>query len=177
MTYREAIHAAMLTLAEDPKVVFVGYNIRYGSNPAAGTFKGIPGDRLIETPLAENLMTGVAIGLALEGYKPLVYFERSDFLTNAMDAIVNHLDKLAELSEGEFRPTMMLRVVVGNKEHPLYTGATHTQDFSVAMRRLVSFPVFRLLSPYEITDAYEVALHALAESSAMLFECKDKYAE
>lgn len=177
MTYAQHIHAAMLALAEHPKVLFVGYNIKFGQNPAAGTFKGIPEDKLIETPLAENLMAGVAIGLALDGYIPVLSFERSDFLTNAMDAIVNHLDKMEQLSDGEFRPAVIIRVVVGNKEVPLLTGPTHTQDFSDAMEHLTNnIVIYKLGCGSKIVEMYSAILaHLDSCGSAMVFEYKDLY--
>lgn len=179
MNYKEHIHAAMLKLSEHPKVVVVGYNIRYGSNPAAGTFKGVPEEKLIETPLAENLMAGVAIGLALDGYIPVLYIERFDFILNALDSLTNHLDKLALLSDGQFTPAVIIRVVVGSKKVPLLTGPTHCQDFSDAMRELVSFPIIPV-TDYNfmwIENVYNVALLSAAESkkSSMIVEYKDLY--
>src|SRR5438477_13169810 len=131
MTYKEALTAAMDELARDPMIRFIGYGVSIGK--AMGTLKNVPDSQLIEMPVAENLMVGFAIGLALKGLKPVVFIERFDFILNALDAVVNHLDKIGDISRGEFRPTIILRVVVGNRQKPLFTGETHTQDFSVAM--------------------------------------------
>jgi pyruvate/2-oxoglutarate/acetoin dehydrogenase E1 component len=144
MTYKESLTTSMDLLAMDPKTVFVGYNVRRGSM-ANGTLVNVPKKQLIETPVAENLMMGMAVGLSLEGFLPVVYFERFDFILNAMDAIINHLDKLAVLSTGQFKPKVIIRIVVGANA-PLFTGPTHTQDFTEALRKLVSFPVIQLAS-------------------------------
>jgi pyruvate/2-oxoglutarate/acetoin dehydrogenase E1 component len=120
----------MESLAADPLVRFVGYGVRIGGR-AQGTLKNVPDSQLIEMPVAENLMVGFAIGLALKGLKPVVFIERFDFILNALDAIVNHLDKIETISRGEFKPAMILRIVVGNKSKPLFTGETHTQDFTM----------------------------------------------
>ena len=164
----------MQKLAADPKVVFIGYGVRYGGL-AAGTLKGIPEAQLIETPVAENLMVGIGIGMALQGYKPVVFIERCDFILNALDAIVNHLDKINVMSRGDFKPTMILRVVVGNRQKPLFTGETHTQDFSEAIAKMVSFPVVLLRDTQQIAAGYESAATNLQKSSAMLVEYKDLY--
>jgi hypothetical protein len=130
-SYKFNLGAAMNSLAVDPRTRFVGYGLKHGR--AMGTLSSVPDAQIVETPVAENLMVGVAIGLSLRGLLPVVYFERCDFLTNALDAIVNHLDKAARLSRGEFTPALILRITVGNREKPLFTGAPHTQDFSQAL--------------------------------------------
>lgn len=175
--YKQALTNAMEELAKDPAVCFLGYGVKHGGQ-AAGTLKGINPEQLIETPVAENLMMGMAIGLALAGRRPVVYFERFDFILNAMDAIVNHLDKIEKLSAGEFSPSVIIRVVCGNVAKPLYTGITHTQDYTEVMTRLVSFPVQRLKTSEEIEGAYRVAHQSLKlkppfARSAMLVEMKD----
>lgn len=166
---KEVIDQTMQWLGEQPDVVFVGYNTGVG-------FPKVAKDRLIETPLAENLMAGMAVGMALRGKIPVVYFERADFLTNALDAIVNHLDKLDILSDGLHRPACILRVVVGNRRKPLFTGDTHTQDFSEALDHMVAFPVQQIVLPGTVREWYEHALHrARGGVSTAIFEYKDLY--
>ena len=173
MSYKDELTAAMDALAGDPKACFIGYGVRYGGR-AMGTLCNINEVQLIETPVAENLMVGLAIGLALKGRKPVVFIERFDFILNALDAIVNHLDKIAMLSQQEFSPNIILRVVIGNTKKPLYTGLTHTQDFTEAVKQLVEFPVFRLTHPGQIRPAYHQAMENLPYFSTMLIEEKDR---
>ncbi len=172
-SYKQQLTFAMEELAEDPLIRFIGYGVKIGGR-AMGTLKNIPDHQLIEMPVAENLMVGFAIGIALKGLKPVVFIERFDFILNALDAIVNHLDKIETLSHGEFKPTMILRIVVGNRQKPLFTGKTHTQDFSVALRALVSFPVFQLQDTSEIGVRYKSAYETLDHCSTALVEYKDE---
>lgn len=174
VSYKSELTRSMEYLSSDPLVRFIGYGVKIGGR-AQGTLKNVPDSQLIEMPVAENLMAGFAIGLSLQGLKPVVFYERFDFVLNALDAIVNHLDKIAEISRGEFRPSVLFRVVVGNKRKPLFTGETHTQDFSEAMKHLVGFPVIRLTSPETIYPNYKAA-HAFMEQgrSTMLVEYKDQ---
>jgi pyruvate/2-oxoglutarate/acetoin dehydrogenase E1 component len=158
MNYKAQLTAAMTSLAADPARLFIGYGLTHGR--AAGTLAGVPAAQLLETPVAENLMTGLAIGAALRGRKPVVYFERADFVLNAMDAIVNHLDKLATLSRGQFLPGVILRITVGNREKQLFTGPTHTQDVTAALRCLVTFPVLTLHHADAILSTYKLAAEA-----------------
>ena len=135
-------------------------------------------EQLAEFTVAEGLMTSAAIGMSLTGLKPVVFVERADFLYNALDAICNHLDKCREISKGEYNPCVIIRVVIGNKHKPLYTGATHTFDPSDAMEHLVRFPIYGpLKTPDEVLAAYERAKKDQDEGrcSSMIFELKDLY--
>lgn len=172
MTYKEALTAAMDALAADPMNRFVGYGMKRGR--AMGTIPEAHAGQIIETTLAENHMASFAIGLSLMGRLPLVYFERADFVLHAADAIVNHLDKMKQLSRGEFAPAVILRVTVGNSQKPLFTGVTHTRDYTEAFRAMVSFPVVRLIKAEDILAEYTAArVNQRHGVSTMLVEYKD----
>lgn len=171
-TYKDHITAAMDGIFSDPNVVGIGYNMRYGR--AAGTLNNVKEEQLLEMPLAENLMMGAAVGMSLGGFIPFVYFERMDFVLCALDALVNHLDKLKELSDGMHKPACIIRCVVGNKDTPLFTGKTHTQNFSKALREMVSFQVLEMHVGAMIPTAYSVAYrNAKAGNSTILVDFKD----
>lgn len=175
LSYKDELTKAMELLAQDPLIRFVGYGVKIGGR-AGGTLKNVHDSQLIEMPVAESLMVSFAIGLALKGLKPVVFIERFDFILNALDAIVNHLDKIETISHGEFKPTMILRIVVGNSRKPLFTGKTHTQDFSVALRALVSFQVINLDGPGSIENHYKashICLDGQGKHSTALVEYKD----
>lgn len=171
-SYKAALTAANTALAADPARLWIGYGLRRGR--AGGTLAGVPESQILETPVAENLMVGLAIGAALRGRKPVVYFERADFLLNALDAIVNHLNAIPAISHGEFSPAVILRIVVGNSQKPLFTGKTHTQDFSSALEEMVDFPVHRMLQVNDVHYCYAQAeTDQLTGTSSALFEYKD----
>jgi pyruvate/2-oxoglutarate/acetoin dehydrogenase E1 component len=173
MSYKQSISDAMTALAADPLVRFVGYGMRKGG--AMGTLKGVRPEQIVEMPVAENLMTGAAIGMALTGLRPVVYFERADFLLCGADAIVNHLDKLAMISRGEFRPGVIIRVTIGNRNKPLFTGPTHTQNFARAFRMMLQATTVReLIEGDDPRQFYQDAYEALTRGqSTMVFEHKD----
>ena len=172
MTYKESLTSAMTALGKDPLACFIGYGVSNGK--AGGTLAGVPQTQLIETPVAENLMVGLAIGMALAGRCPLVYFERFDFVLNAADAIVNHLDKMATMSRGQFAPAVILRCVVGNTRKPLFTGETHTQDFTDAFACMVKMPVMTCHHAAHIESIYGQAQEAQrCGGSTMIVEYKD----
>ena len=94
-----------------------------------------------------------------------------DFVLNALDAIVNHLDKIERMSHGQFAPAVILRVVVGNKTKGLQTGATHVQDFSAAISGMVGFPVLNFVCADFILPCYRDAIQT--GRTRMLVEYKD----
>lgn len=148
ITYGDALRQSMEMLAENPKTIFLGYNICYGSE-AYGTLRNISISQKREMPVAENLMTGMAIGMALGGYRPIVFFERQDFILNALDAIVNHLDKIESMSENQFNLPVILRATVGTIK-PFNPGPQHSQNFTSSLKKMIKFPI------YEPNDAKEV---------------------
>lgn len=172
MTYFTELKRAMEFLAQDDKTIFIGYNAK-NSGRANGTLKDVPDHQIIETPVAENLMVGMALGMSLEGFKPVVWIERFDFILNAMDAIVNHLDKYRDLSEGQFQPKMIIRTMIGKRCSPLFSGCTHTQDFTDQVQSLVHFPVVKLTKKEHVFNTYTFA-HSSPESF-IIVEDQDLY--
>lgn len=166
----------MQLLAADQKFRFIGYNVRYGSK-ANGTLASVPENQLIETPVAENLIVGIATGYALKGHPVMAYIERFDFVLNALDALVNHTSRIEALSRGQFKTNIILRTLVGNTQRPLFTGLTHTQDFSEGLNHLLGFrePVVKLVHPEMVFTEYERAAANLEHHSTVLIEYRDNY--
>ncbi len=171
ITYKEAIKQSMEMLAQDKKRVFLGYNVKFGSK-AYGTLIDIPKSKLIETPIAENLMIGLVTGMSLEGYLPVVFFERHDFMLNALDGIINHLDKLESMSEGQYKTKVIIRAAIGSKK-PLDAGVQHTQDFSKAFKKMIKFPIYEPKTSKEVIEAYLLAKKS--STPVMIIERKDLY--
>jgi pyruvate dehydrogenase E1 component beta subunit len=164
--YKEASTSSMTKLGE-LGAVFIGYSLVPGD--AMGTLSGVPIAQKIETPIAENLMVGLAIGMSLEGFLPVVYFERHDFMLVAMDAIVNHLDKIQRISHGEYKPKVILKTVVDDGGL-FYSGPTHSQDFTQGFSKFLQFEVLDAHSPSELIQMYDFA--AQTEHSVMIVEHK-----
>jgi pyruvate/2-oxoglutarate/acetoin dehydrogenase E1 component len=172
--YKAALTKAMGTFLADPLARVVGYGIRDGRG-ANGTLKMLPNERAIETTVAENLLIGIAHGMALTGLRCMAYIERADFLGCCLSAISNHLDPARIISREQFNPCVIIRVTVGNRMKPLFTGATHTSDPYEAMKSLLRMPVYRVTTPDEVEAAYQRAMFEQREGigSSMLLEYKD----
>lgn len=174
MTYRESLSKAMTDFARDPLARFVGYGLLNGKG-GNGTMKEVPNEKIVETTVAENLLIGMAHGMALTGLRPLAFIERADFLPNCLSAISHHLDAASLISRGAFNPCVVIRVVVGNSMKPLFTGHTHTRNLAPAMRAMLRMPVYEVTTPDEVQAAYQRAFREQREGigSSMLFERKD----
>lgn len=169
LSYKEAVTASMKELA-DSGAIFIGYNVLKGD--AMGTLKDVPESQKVETPVAENLMVGLGIGMSFEGYLPVIYFERHDFMMVAMDAIVNHVDKIERISHGEFKVPVIIRAITADAG-PFYSGITHSQDFTDVFRRAVSFPIHDPKTGDEVRTAFKEA--KLSQRPAMIIERKSLY--
>lgn len=179
MTYRQQITAANTALAQDPRTVFLGYGIT--KSHALGTLKDVPAAQLIETPVAENLMAGLSTGFSLQGRIPVLYFERCDFILNALDGLLNHLTKIRALSLGQFAPAAIIRVIIGNRENGIFTGPTHTQDYSEGIS-LMLMDRSNAYDSWHLTDGADIAnIYATAKANAergvttFIWEYKDRY--
>ena len=169
ISYKDAMIQSMTELGEEG-AIFIGYNVKYGN--AIGTLKNVPDDQKLETPVAENLMAGLAIGMSFEGFIPVLYYERHDFMLVAADAIVNHIDKIERISHGEFKCPVIIRAVTADAG-PFYSGITHSQDFTDVFREAVSFPVLDPTNGEQVLTAFKEA--RTSGRPLMVIERKSRY--
>ena len=172
MIYKTELIKAMKELSKDDRVRFIGYNTTCGPRMNK-TLDGISKSKCIEMPVAENLIMGIAMGMSLAGYRPVVCIERSDFLLVCADAIVNHLDKLPQLSGGQFSFPVIIRVCVGSNS-PLDPGSQHLQDYTDAFANMThSLAISKLLHPDDIVATYRQA--HIFDEPCMIVEYKGLY--
>ena len=169
LSYKDAINLAMKELG-DSEAIFIGYNVARGD--AMGTLKEVASEQKLETPVAENLMSGLAIGMSFEGFLPVIYFERHDFMLVAMDAIVNHIDKIERISHGEYKVPVIIRAIAADSG-PFYSGITHSQDFTKLKKTAVSFPVTDPVNAQDVLNAFRNA--KASKKPAMIMERKSRY--
>jgi pyruvate/2-oxoglutarate/acetoin dehydrogenase E1 component len=159
-TTAQLLNHAMLLLASQPNAIFLGQGVAFGGVATSLALADVPMSQRLEFPVAEDLNVGAAIGLAVTGFLPIVVIPRIDFLLRAADALVNHLDKLAEMSRGQFTPKVIIRTRVGSKT-PLDAGPQHTNDHSEAFdAMLTTVQVMRITSANEILPTYNRAIAA-----------------
>jgi pyruvate/2-oxoglutarate/acetoin dehydrogenase E1 component len=156
--YQQNLKKAMEMLAKDNKVIFIGQTVEYPGSPMFGSLENVDKKKKLELPVFENTQMGISIGLALEGFIPVSIFPRIDFLICGTDQLVNHLDKVEEMSQGEFKPGVIIRTQIGNTK-PIYPGAQHCGDYTKALKLMCkNVAVHKIKDETEVIPLYKMAL-------------------
>jgi pyruvate/2-oxoglutarate/acetoin dehydrogenase E1 component len=160
MRYREALTEAMRLCADQPNAVFLGQAVRFDGTGMYGTLSSVPMGMRIEMPVAEELQMGISTGLALAGALPISIFPRINFLFRAMDQLVNHLDKLHQMSSEGWSPKLLIRTAIGTR-YPLNPGAQHVGNYCDAIAGLLGHvEIVELIETKHVIPAYQTALRA-----------------
>jgi len=173
MTYIAELIKSMKLLAEDKRVIFLGQTAYYPGSPMYGTLEEIASEKRIELPIIEDTQMGMSIGLSLQGYVPVSLYPRMDFLICATNQLVNHLDKIEEMSNYQFKPKVIIRTAIGSTE-PFYPGVQHCSDYTELFKlSLKNINVVKLEDSKKIISEYRNALEN--EKSTLLIEISDMY--
>jgi pyruvate dehydrogenase E1 component beta subunit len=166
-TYAKAVTAALrLLLAEDARVFLAGEDIGiYGG--AFGVTEGLldefGAERVRDTPISEDAVAGLAIGAAITGMRPVVEMQFSDFVVNAMDAIVNQAAKLHFMYGGSVDVPMVVRAPGGGG-----TGAAaqHSQSLEAWFAHV---PGLKVVLPSTPQDAHDLLLASVLDRNPVIF--------
>jgi pyruvate/2-oxoglutarate/acetoin dehydrogenase E1 component len=177
MKYFDEMSRAMEMLAADPRVLFLGQAVACPGTAMTNTLKKVAPGKLLELPVTEELQMGMSTGLALAGHVPVSIFPRWNFLLLAVNQVVSHLDKLPIMSNGGYRPKVIIRTGIGS-ERPLHPQHQHVGDFTDAFRLMcTNIEIIRLEEPADIVPAYTKALTREDGKSTILVEYGDYYGE
>ena len=175
ITYRDALRQALLeAMNEDERIVVIGEEVgRYGG--AYGVTKDLIGQfgpgRLIDTPISEAAIVGVAVGAAMTGLRPVAELMYVDFLGLVMDQLANQAAKIRTMFGGQIGVPMVLRTQGGTGRS---AGAQHSQSLEAWVMHI---PGLRLAMPATAADAYHLLRHALTLPDPVVFiEHKALYA-
>ena len=164
-------------LGAQDRVLFLGQAVSCAGTAMSNTLKKVAREKLLELPVDEELQMGLSIGLALDGFVPVSIFPRWNFLLLAVNQVVNHLDKLPDISDGGYRPNVIIRTSIGS-ERPLHPQNQHIGDFTDAFRLMcTSIEVIRCDEPEQIFPAYEKAFLRQDGKSTIIVEWGDFYNE
>ncbi len=173
-TCLENLNAAMLDLARsDEKIIFIGEDIKAPYNGAYKVEKGLSElcpDRVISTPISEESFTGFAAGLAMSGYKPIVDFMFSDFMTLGFDMILNFCSKYPDMYGVELKLPMIIRSANGGYRG---YGATHSQSMQKYFMGINNVFVFEMSPYHDNKKVFEQMLNK--NKLCMFFEEKSAY--
>lgn len=165
-TYAKAVASALrLLLAEDRRVFLAGEDIGvYGG--AFGVTDGLVDefgeDRVRDTPISEDVIAGLAVGAAITGMRPVVEMQFSDFIVNAMDAIVNQAAKLHFMYGGHVEVPMVIRAPGGGG-----TGAAaqHSQSLEAWFAHV---PGLKVVLPATVQDAHDLLLASVRDPNPVI---------
>mgnify|MGYP003633382563 FL=1 len=129
----------------------------------------------IELPVFEEMQLGMSTGMSLEGYTTITMYPRFDFFILACNQLVNHLDKMEEMSKGDMKPRVIIRVAVGAK-HPIDAGPQHTQNHTESFRKmLTNVNVVELIEPEDVFPAFKHAYEREDSKPTLMIEYSEYY--
>lgn len=163
VSFADAIRLAMTdAMQEDPSVLCVGLGV---TDPGAvfGTTRGLlerfgPA-RVFDGPTSENAMTGVCVGAAIGGLRPVLSHQRFDFALLSMDQLVNSAAKWRYMFGGAFEVPLTVRLIVGRGWGQ---GPTHSQNLQAWLAHV---PGLRVIAPSLPRDAYGLLRASIADPS------------
>ena len=163
-TYKESLVSGLAQLLADPKCFLLGEDV---ADPYGGAFaitKGMsqkfPG-KVINTPMSEQGFTGLGVGMALAGYKPIVEMMFGDFSTLIMDQILNHASKFVEGFGKELH--LVVRDPMGGYRG---YGATHSQSLE---KLFTGLPNIAVISPSVLHEPGDLLVKAMRLGKPVIF--------
>ena len=166
LSYMEALHEALsLALELAPKVLILGQ----GVNDPKGMFGVTTGlhekfgkDRVFDTPLSEEGMTGICTGASMNGLRPVYMHNRPDFLLLAFNQIVGHASKIHYMDNGETNVPLVIWSAIGRGWG---SGSQHSQAIQGL---LLGVPGLKIVMPSTPHDAKGLMLSAIADNNPVL---------
>jgi 2-oxoisovalerate dehydrogenase E1 component beta subunit len=165
-TLVEAVTLALgRALEDDPAVVVFGEDVARNG----GVFRATLGlaerfpQRVLDTPLAENLIAGIAVGMAAQGLRPVAEIQFSGFIYPAIDQLVSHASRLRNRTRGRLTCPMVLRAPAGGGIH----APEHHSESNEAM--LAHIPGLRVVIPSSPARAYGLLLAAIRDPDPVVF--------
>ena len=119
--YMDELTRSMEYLGKFDNTIFIGQSVEVAGTAMRNTLLNIDDNKLVEMPVDEDFQMGLATGMALTGLIPISIFPRWNFLLLATNQIVNHLDKLREITQNKNPGKVIIRTGIGSVI-PLHPG-------------------------------------------------------
>ncbi|MEE9542415.1 MAG: alpha-ketoacid dehydrogenase subunit beta [Thermodesulfobacteriota bacterium] len=167
LTYSEALLEAQIQLlSNDERVIVMGEGVD-DAGGVFGTTKGLQEDfgeaRVFDTPLAENGLTGIAIGAALAGLRPIFVHMRVDFMPLTLDQILNHASKWHYMFGGAVNVPLVIRSIIGRGWG---SAAQHSQSLQSLFANI---PGLKVVMPTTPHDAKGMLMAASDDGNPVIF--------
>ena len=159
LTFAEAVREALAEeMRRDPRVVILGEDVAEAGTPfkvLSGLVEEFGKARVIDTPISEAGFTGVAVGAAMTGMRPVADIMFGDVLTLTMDQVVNQAAKIHYMSGGKLNVPMVLRTTMGAARR---SAAQHSQSLHVWLGHVPGLKVVLPSTPYDAKGLLKTAI-------------------
>jgi pyruvate/2-oxoglutarate/acetoin dehydrogenase E1 component len=168
MTYLQSLNKALFELFEaDKRVYLIGEDLL---DPYGGAFKVSKGlstkfpERVISTPISESCITGIGAGMAIRGLRPIIEIMFGDFVTLAVDQIINHIAKFRQMYNYQVKVPIVLRMPMGGGRG---YGPTHSQSLE---KLFFGIPGLKIVAPTQFHHPGELLEYAvLKDDTPVIF--------
>jgi pyruvate dehydrogenase E1 component beta subunit len=166
-TLVEAVRLALArAMADDDRVLLIGEDV--GAD--GGVFRATEGlldrfgpERVVDTPLSESLFAGLAVGLAAQGFRPVVEYQFMGFMYPALDQVIGHLSRLRNRTRGRLTCPAVIRAPYGGGIH----APEHHSESTEAL--FAHIPGLRVVIPSSPQRAYGLLLAAIRDPDPVIF--------
>lgn len=174
LMFAQAVREALAEeMRRDPRVIILGEDVAEAGHPfkvLSGLVEEFGRERVIDTPISEAGFTGIAIGAAMTGLRPVVDIMFGDFITLAMDQIVNQAAKTHYMSGGKLRVPLVVRTTLGATRR---SAAQHSQSLHAWLSHIPGLKVALPATPYDAKGLLKTAIRD--DNPVIIFEDKMMY--
>ena len=171
ITFAEAVREALAEeMRRDPRVFIIGEDVAEAGTPfkvLSGLVEEFGKDRVIDTPISEPGFSGIGVGAAMTGMRPVVDLMFGDFITLAMDQIVNQAAKVHYMSGGKLKVPMVFRTTLGATRR---SAAQHSQSLHAWVSHVPGLKVVLPSTPYDAKGLLKTAIRD--DNPVVFFEDK-----
>jgi pyruvate/2-oxoglutarate/acetoin dehydrogenase E1 component len=174
LTFGQAIREALAEeMRRDPRVFIIGEDVAEAGTPfkvLSGLVDEFGTDRVLDSPISEAGITGLSVGAAMTGLRPVVDIMFGDFITLTMDQMVNQAAKVHYMSGGKLRVPMVMRTTLGATRR---SAAQHSQSLHAWFSHVPGLKVVLPSTPYDVKGLLKTAIRD--DSPVAFFEDKLMY--
>src|SRR3990172_8146280 len=174
LTLAQAINEALAEeMRRDPRVFIIGEDVAEAGTPfkvLKGLVEEFGPERVIDSPISEAGITGIGLGAAMTGMHPVVDIMFGDFLTLAMDQLVNQAAKVHYMSGGKLKAPMVIRTTLGATRR---SAAQHSQSLHAWFSHVPGLKVALPATPYDAKGLLKTAIRD--DNPVVFFEDKLMY--
>ena len=174
LTYAQAVKEALAEeMRRDSCVCILGEDVAEAGTPfkvLSGLVEEFGKERVIDTPISEAGFTGVGVGAAMTGMRPVIDIMFGDFLTLTMDQLVNQAAKVHYMSGGKWKVPMVLRTTLGATRR---SAAQHSQSLHAWLSHVPGLKVVLASTPYDAKGLLKTAIRD--DNPVIFFEDKMMY--